>query len=716
MSEKKVVKKITKKRTKKAQPLKTLVIVESPAKAKTINRYLGKNYVVEASLGHLIDLPKSRMAIDVDNNFKPDYITVRGRGKILNLLKRRAAKAKEVLLAADEDREGEAISYHIRNELRKKYPDLKIRRIVFHEITKNAIREAIKEPTEVDESKVNAQKARRILDRLVGYNISPLLWERVKKGLSAGRVQSVALKIICEREREIKDFNPSEYWTMQIELAYKRSKIVAALQKIDGKKAEIHSQEEVDQIISDLKSATYSCSKMQTKERKRNPTAPFTTSKLQQASANKLKSNSSKTMRIAQQLYEGVDVSNGPVGLITYMRTDSVRISDGALEQLRTFVKKEYGEEYLPEKPLVYKNKKGSQNAHEAIRPTDVTRTPDAIKKYLTRDQFRLYKLIWEKFVSAQMTQAIFAQTTLEIEAGKYLFRASGSKSVFKGFLSVYGEIQKDEKTKKLPNVKVGTELEIAEEPEAEQHFTQPPPRFTDATIIKILEESGIGRPSTYAPTVTTLLSRYYIVRKARQLIPTELGELIDSILVKHFPDILNLSFTSNLEDKLDDVESGKVSWTDVLSEFYTSFKPVLEAADKNIENMKNIFDQATDLVCEKCEMPMVKRLGRYGYFLACSGFPECRNTKPIPLADCPVEGCDGHIVAKKGKKRGVTFYGCTNFSEEGESCAFVSWDKPVEKKCDKCGGLMVEKTTKELGYIYKCINKECGHVEKVEV
>lgn len=703
----------TKKKDKPANK-KTLVIVESPAKAKTINRYLGDGYLVEASMGHVIDLPKSRMAVDVENGFQPDYITVRGRGKILNNIKRLAGRADEVLLAADEDREGEAISFHLGNEIRKKYPNMKINRIVFHEITRRAIEEAIQTRHEIDQSKVNAQKARRVLDRLVGYNISPILWEKVKKGLSAGRVQSVALRLICERENAIKEFVPREYWDITINLLKGKQEFSADLLRIDGQKASIGSKQEVDAILQELAGTRFQVTKIELKQRQRRPTPPFTTSKLQQAAANQLGFTSDRTMRIAQQLYEGVELEEGPTGLISYMRTDSTRISEYVLAEVRDYIGKKYGEEHLPESANYYKNRKGSQDAHEAIRPTSVERSPDQVKKYLHRDQYRLYKLIWSKFVASQMQPARFEQTAVDIESGRYLFRAKGSRLLFKGFLAVYGSMQEDEKTRKLPRLEEGEFVELQGEPQAEQHFTQPPPRYTDASIVKTLEESGIGRPSTYAPTISTLIKRYYITRQGRQLVPSQLGQLINGLLVENFPHLLDVGFTAAMEEQLDRVEEQSLDWVHLLQDFYTDFKPAVERAAENIQDMKNYFDEETDLTCEKCGRPMVKKLGRYGYFLACSGFPECRQTKPLPLADCPVEGCDGQLVAKRGR-RGRPFYGCTNYKDDGSGCSYVTWDKPLSRPCPRCGGLMVEKNTKESGYIKLCINTECNHSEKLE-
>jgi len=694
---------------------KILVIVESPAKARTINRYLGDDYVVEASMGHVIDLPKSRMAVDIENSFTPDYITVRGRGKILNHIKRLAGRSCAVMLAADEDREGEAISFHLGNQIKRKYPEMPVSRIIFHEITRKAIKEAIKSPGEITEAKVNAQKARRVLDRIVGYSISPILWEKVKKGLSAGRVQSVALRIICEREEAIHRFVPQEYWDIDVALKQGRQIFNARLARIDGEKAAVPDQETVEGILSELSTGTYNCTDVEVKKRLRRPTAPFTTSKLQQAAATKLGFTSARTMRTAQQLYEGIEMPDGPTGFISYMRTDSTRISNYALEQVRSYIGEQYGEEFLPEAPNAFKNTKGAQDAHEAVRPTDVLRSPDLIKEHLSRDQFRLYKLIWSKFVSSQMKPAQFEQTVLSIENGKYLFRANGSRVLFRGFLKLYGDMEDVEKNKKLPEVKTGAVLESAKEPEGTRHFTQPPPRFTDASIIKILEESGIGRPSTYAPTISTLIKRYYVTRKGRLLVPSELGQLINGLLVKHFPELVNINFTASMEERLDRVEEESLNWVSLLEEFYKDFKPAVELATVNIENMKNIFDEETDHICADCGKPMVKKLGRFGYFLACSGFPDCRSTQPIPLARCPEEGCGGFLVSKKGKKRGRLFYGCTNYKEDGTGCSFVSWEKPVEKLCPSCSGLLVEKNSREEGYMLVCLREGCNHKEKME-
>ena len=700
---------------KKAKPRKKiLVIVESPAKAKTINRYLGNSYIVEASMGHVIDLPKSRIAVNVEKDFEPDYITVRGRGKILNRIKKLSGQASAVYLAADEDREGEAISWHLYNEIKKKYPDLAVSRIILHEITKPAVQEAIASPREIDLSKVNAQRARRILDRLVGYNISPILWDKVKKGLSAGRVQSVALKLVCEREEVIQGFKPEEYWNVDGIFKKEKKEFPARLIKINDEKVSLKSKDDVDEIISDCGKDSFVCEKIETKTRTRKPLAPFTTSKMQQDAANKLGFTSDKIMRIAQQLYEGVELEQGATGLISYMRTDSVRISDVAKQQALEFIKSEYGENFIPDTSNEYKNRKGIQDAHEAIRPTDVFNTPDKVKKYLSRDQYRLYKLIWSRFVGSRMKPAVFDQVVVDIKNGNALFRANGSKVKFKGFLKVYGKMEDDEKSTDLPQLNQNDKVELVDELNPTQHFTQPAPRFNDASIVKILEESGIGRPSTYAPTIFTLIKRYYVTRQGRQLIPTELGILVNSIMVEHFTNLVDPAFTAQMEEQLDQVEEEKLEWVNLLRTFYDGFSPVLEKAAVNIKDVKNIFDEETEYNCKECGSVMLKKLGRYGFFLACSTFPDCRYTEPLPLAHCPNDGCDGKIVAKRGKK-GRVFYGCSNYKADDTGCGFVSWDKPVKKKCPECSGLLVEKNTKDMGYHYSCINENCEYTEKME-
>lgn len=699
--------KIKEKKSNAISKKKKLVIVESPAKAKTINRYLGADYIVKSSMGHLIDLPKSRLGIDLDNGFEPEYITIRGRAKILNELKREAKKSEEVLLAADDDREGESIAWHIGNRIKLANSNIPIKRIVFHEITKDALNEAIEKPRDIDIAKVNAQKARRVLDRLIGYNLSPLLWEKIKRGLSAGRVQNVALLIICNREGEIEAFIPVEYWTFGVFLKHKNKEFLAELQKYKGSKPELKTKEDVDEIMEHLKDKTYKVSSIEIKDRLRNPIAPYTTSKLQQAASTSLGYNSSKTMQIAQTLYEGVSIAGESTGLITYMRTDSVRISPVAQEQAREFIKKEYGENYLPTEAPSYSVKKNAQDAHEAIRPTNVFLTPDYVKEYLKSEQYKLYKLIWERFVSSQMLPAKMKNTRAIIVAGNCEFSVSSSKIEFDGYLKVL-TIDKGDKEKvlKMPNL---SENEICEfvDNNPEQHFTTPPPRYNDASLVKTLEESGIGRPSTYAPTIRTIISRHYIQRKGKQLVPTELGKLVNELISENFSELININFTANMESKLDKIEDDNIEWNNILKEFYPHFLDTLKTATENIHNMKDFFNEETDFVCEKCGRKMIKRLGRYGYFIACSGFPECKNAKGISFGVCPK--CKGDITLKRSK-RGREFYGCSNYPK----CDFVSWDKPIQTPCPKCNGLMVERQIKNKGLFKVCIKEDCGYSEEI--
>jgi DNA topoisomerase-1 len=699
--------KIKEKKSNAISKKKKLVIVESPAKAKTINRYLGADYIVKSSMGHLIDLPKSRLGIDLDNGFEPEYITIRGRAKILNELKREAKKSEEVLLAADDDREGESIAWHIGNRIKLANSNIPIKRIVFHEITKDALNEAIEKPRDIDIAKVNAQKARRVLDRLIGYNLSPLLWEKIKRGLSAGRVQNVALLIICNREGEIEAFIPVEYWTFGVFLKHKNKEFLAELQKYKGSKPELKTKEDVDEIMEHLKDKTYKVSSIEIKDRLRNPIAPYTTSKLQQAASTSLGYNSSKTMQIAQTLYEGVSIAGESTGLITYMRTDSVRISPVAQEQAREFIKKEYGENYLPIEAPSYSIKKNAQDAHEAIRPTNVFLTPDYVKEYLKSEQYKLYKLIWERFVSSQMLPAKMKNTRAIIVAGDCEFSVSSSKIEFDGYLKVL-TIDKGDKEKvlKMPNL---SENEICEfvDNNSEQHFTTPPPRYNDASLVKTLEESGIGRPSTYAPTIRTIISRHYIQRKGKQLVPTELGKLVNELISENFSELININFTANMESKLDKIEDDNIEWNNILKEFYPHFLDTLKTATENIHNMKDFFNEETDFVCEKCGRKMIKRLGRYGYFIACSGFPECKNAKGISFGVCPK--CKGDITLKRSK-RGREFYGCSNYPK----CDFVSWDKPIQTPCPKCNGLMVERQIKNKGLFKVCIKEDCGYSEEI--
>lgn len=701
----KTEKKSSSKSSKKSS--QTLIIVESPAKATTIEKYLGPGYTVKASMGHLIDLPKSRMAIDVEHNFEPEYITVRGKAKLLKELQKDAKKSDHVLLASDNDREGEAIAWHLNNAIKDK-TGADIHRIVFNEITPGAIKEAVKHPGLIVDSKVNAQKARRVLDRLVGYNLSPILWEKVKNGLSAGRVQSVALRMICEREKEVEDFIPEEYWTLDADFKKGKSAFSAQLAKYKGGNPELKSEDDVNKIIEEIKSSECKVTDIKVTEKTVRPKAPFTTSKMQQAAANRLGFTSRKTMQVAQQLYEGIQMGENRVGLITYMRTDSVRIAQTALDEVRAWLSENHPEN-LPPEPIHYAVGKGAQDAHECIRPTYPRYTPDEVKDYLTRDQLKLYTIVWERFVSSQMSNAKTATTTVEIQAGDALFRASASKLVEKGFYSVIKLLSaKEEITGSLPSLKVGEVLESSRKFYPEQHFTQGPARYTDASIVRMLEEKGIGRPSTYAPIISVLLDRYYVVRNNRQLMPTVLGKMINKILVESFPDVINEKFTADVETELDEIEQDKVVWNDMIRDFYGSFIERCGEVEKSVSSVKGFLDEPTNEVCEKCGKPMVKKLGRFGYFLACSGFPECHNTRSIPLAKCPKPGCDGYIVARKTKGRGKEFYGCTNYPK----CDFISHFKPLENQyCPKCGWFLVEKFDKKNGSYKSCINPDCDYL-----
>ncbi len=688
----------------------TLLIVESPAKATTIERYLGPGYTVSASMGHLIDLPKSRIAIDEKNNFEPEYITVRGKAKILKELQSKANKAGHVLLASDNDREGEAIAYHLRNSLVKKNDKLKIERIIFNEITPGAIKDAVAHPLAIDEEKVNAQKARRVLDRLVGYNLSPLLWSKVKNGLSAGRVQSVALRLICEREKEVESFIPEEYWTLDGEFSKGKTAFPAQLVSFKGEKPEIKSEESVNDIINSLKELDAVVTGVKGTEKQIKPKAPFTTSTLQQTAANRLGFTSRKTMQIAQQLYEGINIDSSRVGLITYMRTDSTRISDQAIGEVRDWIEKNHPAE-LPEQPASYSPKKNAQDAHEAIRPTYIQYTPDDMKQHLTRDQHKLYSIIWERFTSCQMKNAKTLTTSYDITVGDAVFRISSTKSVEKGFQKVIKLLKAKEKSVKVPSLAEGDVLKT-EDFAANQHFTTGPARFTDASIVKMLEEKGIGRPSTYAPIISVLLDRYYVVRRNKQLMPTTLGRIISDLLVTQFPDVVNVDFTAGMEQNLDRVEEDGMEWHQMIAGFYGPFKDRVEHVNETLESIKGVLDEPTDEVCEKCGKPMVKKLGRFGFFLACTGFPECRNTKAVPLADCPREGCDGKIVARrKAGGKGKEFYGCTNYPE----CDFISHFKPTSSNCPKCGYFLVEKNDKKTGSVKACINPECDFLHTHE-
>ncbi|MDR1507156.1 MAG: type I DNA topoisomerase [Treponema sp.] len=700
-------------KTKKAEK-KTLVIVESPAKAKTIEKYLGGSYTVKASMGHLIDLPKSRMAIDVDHEFEPEYITVRGRAKLLKELQSDAKKSGEVLLASDNDREGEAIAWHLRNAISAKTKNVPIKRISFNEITPQAIKDAVANPAGIDEAKVNAQKARRVLDRLVGYSLSPLLWKKVKNGLSAGRVQSVALRLICEREKEVESFTPEEYWTLDADFktektSSRHSAFTAQLVLWQGKKPELKSEAEVTALIEKLQNTECVVKDIRQTEKTVKPKPPFTTSQMQQTAANRLGFTSKKTMQVAQQLYEGVNIGEGRVGLITYMRTDSVRISQLAIQEVRAWIGKNYPGD-LPGAPVEYAVGKKAQDAHEAIRPTYVDYTPDSIKESLTKDQYRLYAVIWERFVACQMESAKTNTISIDIGAGEGIFRVAGTKVLKKGFMQVLKLLPaKDEKGGSVPAVKTGDIL-TAEKFYSEQHFTQGPPRYTDASIVKILEEKGIGRPSTYAPTISVLLDRYYVTRSNRQLVPTILGKMISDMLGEYFPHVVDAAFTATMETKLDEVEDNRTSWPKMIREFYDPFKTQVDEVGKTLESYKGSLDEITDLVCEKCGKHMVKKLGRFGFFLACQGFPECRNTRSIPLAACPK--CGGDIVARKTKGRGKEFYGCTGYPE----CDFISHFKPLPgQSCPKCGWFLVEKYDKKNGSHKGCINPDCDYLHSSE-
>ena len=689
---------------KKTKTPQTLVIVESPTKAHTIEKYLGPGYVVRASVGHLIDLPKSRMAIDIENGFQPEYITVRGKAKLLKELQKEAKKSEAVLLASDNDREGEAIAWHLNRALRDK-TDAKISRIVFNEITPTAITEAVKHPGEIVEAKVNAQKARRVLDRLVGYNLSPLLWVKVKNGLSAGRVQSVALRLICEREKEVEDFLPEEYWSLDADFTKGKSSFTAQLVKYKGEAPELKSEDAVKDIIEKIKNSPCTVSSIKKTEKTVRPKPPFTTSKLQQAAANRLGFTSRKTMQIAQQLYEGIQIGENHVGLITYMRTDSVRISETALADVREWLSKNHPSE-LPAEPIHYAVGKSAQDAHEGIRPTYTSYTPESVKEYLSHDQFRLYSIIWERFVSSQMNNAKMVTTSVEIEAGDALFRVAASKIAEKGFYQVIKLLSsKEEKSSSLPAMKEGEVLSV-DNFHPEQHFTQGPARYTDASIVRMLEEKGIGRPSTYATIISVLLDRYYVTRSNKQLVPTQLGKMINKILVESFPAVINEEFTAKVENELDQVEEDKLVWNNIISDFYGPFKQTVDNVMEHQESIKGFLDEQTDKVCELCGKPMVKKLGRFGFFLACSGFPECHNTKSIPLAKCPVCG-DGEIVERKTKGRGKAFYGCTNYP----TCTFISHFKPIDQYCPKCGWFLVEKFDKKNGAYKSCINPDCDYL-----
>jgi DNA topoisomerase-1 len=713
----------------------SLVVVESPTKAKTINKMLGRGYVVLSSMGHVKDLPKARLGVDVAKGFEPEYITIRGKGPILKKLKDAAKAADKIFIATDPDREGEAIAFHIAREFENKG---KVHRVLFYEITAGAVKEAMHHPGKIDEKKVDAQQARRILDRLVGYEVSPILWKTVRRGLSAGRVQTVALRMICEREKEILAFVSQEYWDITAELAKGDvPPFLASLTKIGAKKPEIDSETKAEGIIRELKGLDFVVKSSERGERKQRPYPPYTTSTLQQDASRRLNFSTKKTMLIAQQLFEGIEIGKeGSVGLITYMRTDSTRCAPRAVDEVRDFINKEYGQPYLPPKPLVYKSKKRAQEAHEAVRPTLIMRTPDSIKKYLDESQFKLYDLIWKRFVASQMSEAVYRTAVCDIDAGQYLFRATSSDMIFPGFTSVYDMKNGRENNginKDLPELSAGEKLRLLNL-DKKQHFTQPPPRFTEASLVKELEAKGIGRPSTYAPTISTILDRGYVGIEKRTLLPTDLGLTVNEILVPSFPEIFAVGFTANMEELLDRVESGEAGWREVLGEFYGPFSKQLKIVDKQSLELKESVEEVTGESCPECAKPLVVKWGRYGKFLACKGYPECKFTKPFgeedvtdelcpkcggklvfrrgrygrfmacsnyPRCDftkavttgvkCPKPGCDGEVLERVSRK-GKVFYSCSKYPE----CDFATWYKPVSVSCPNCAAaLMVEKNLK---------------------
>ncbi|MEK6537845.1 MAG: type I DNA topoisomerase [Nitrospirota bacterium] len=745
---------------------KPLIIVESPAKARTITKYLGKSYNVMASVGHVKDLPTSKLGVDIDNDFTPHYVTIKGKAKILTDIKKAAKSASKIFLCPDPDREGEAIAWHIAEELNDKVDN--IYRVLFHEITEKAIKEALHTPGRIDTNKVNAQQARRILDRIVGYKLSPLLWEKVRRGLSAGRVQSVAVRIICDLEKEIQQFVSEEYWSLTATVEGKVPPPFAIkLIKYRNEDIKVPNQQDAERIKNVLSGSEYIVKAIEKKERKKNPQPPFTTSKLQQEAARKLRFTAKKTMMVAQKLYEGIEIgSEGPVGLITYMRTDSVRVSADAQGEARKYIKENIGHEYIPGKGVDYKNKKGIQDAHEAIRPTSVFRSPEEIKGHVDKDTYNLYRLIWNRFVACQMSPALLDTTTIDVTAGEYILRATGAVVRFPGFMKLYEEGSDDtaqaiegEEGSVLPSVTVGERLNLLTI-EPKQHFTQPPARYTEATLIKELEEKGIGRPSTYATILSTIQDREYVEKKEGKFYPTELGVLVNNMLVEHFPELIDVMFTAKMEDELDEIEEGRYEWRQAVGDFYKPFDQHLEKARKEMRNVKaeetptdikcekcgntmvikwgklgyflacsaypeckNTMDfkrsedgaieamkeEATGEICPQCNSPMIIKSGRYGRFLACSKYPECKTTKPITTGvACPQQGCGGELTEKRSK-RGRVFYSCTKYP----SCTFAMWDKPVNQPCPQCGApFLAEKTSRGNSKIV-CIRKECGYKEE---
>lgn len=684
-----------------------LVIVESPAKVKTIKKFLGSSYTVAASQGHVRDLPKSSLGIDIEHDYEPKYITIRGKGDILAALRKEVKKSDKVFLATDPDREGEAISWHLAAAL--KLDQKKMRRITFNEITKNAVKASLKAPRDIDMNLVNAQQARRVLDRMVGYKISPLLWAKVKRGLSAGRVQSVALRLVADREDEINAFIPEEYWTLDAILKIKGQKrpLTAKFYGTDKKKMTIHSEKELNEILKEVENAEFHITDIKTSERIRKAPLPFTTSTLQQEAAKALNFGTQKTMRIAQQLYEGIDIKgNGTVGVITYLRTDSTRIADEADASARAYISSVYGEKYAAAGQESRSEGKKIQDAHEAIRPTDINRTPASLKESLTRDQFRLYQLIWKRFAASRMAPARYESTSVKIGAGGYCFTVAASKQLFDGFRSVYTEADEE---KEESNVLVGSlnmdSVLTKESLDPKQHFTQPPAHYTEASLVKTLEELGIGRPSTYAPTISIILGRRYVTKEAKNLYITEIGEVVNNMMKQSFPSIVDVNFTANMEGLLDMVEEGKVEWKEIIRNFYPDLDEAVKKAEKELETVK-IEDEVTDVICEECGRNMVIKYGPHGKFLACPGFPECRNTKPyLEKIGVPCPICGKDIVVRKTKK-GRRYYGCENNPE----CEFMSWQKPSKEKCPECGGYMVEKGSKLV-----CADEKCGYVTSLE-
>lgn len=691
--------KTSKKKTvsKKTAGQKNLVIVESPAKAKTIEKYLGRNYKVVASVGHIRDLKKSTMSIDFENNYEPQYINIRGKGDLINSLKKEAKNAKKVFLASDPDREGEAISWHLAHILN--LDESEANRVVFNEITKDAVKNAFKEPRTINQDLVDAQQARRVLDRIVGYSISPILWKKVKKGLSAGRVQSVALKLIIDRENEINNFKPEEYWTIDSTFKKGNKKFQASFYGLDGKKVKLQTNDQVKEVLARIQSDDFNVDQVERKERKRNAPLPYTTSTMQMDAANKLNFRTRKTMMVAQQLYEGVSLGTGGAqGLITYMRTDSTRISPIAQAQAADFITDKFGEKYSKHGSRV-KNVSGAQDAHEAIRPSNVQLTPDSIAKYLDKDQLKLYTLVWNRFVASQMTAAIFDTMNVRIGQNGVIFTANGSQVKFDGYMAVYND---SDKNKMLPEMEQGdTVTRTSSNPE--QHFTQPPARYSEASLIKTLEENGVGRPSTYAPTIETIQKRYYVKLASKRFEPTELGEIVNKLIVEFFPDIVNVTFTAEMEQKLDDVEIGKEQWQKVIDGFYQPFKLELAKAESQMEKIQ-IKDEPAGFDCDVCGQPMVIKLGKYGKFYACSNFPDCRNTKQIVKAigvTCPL--CqEGQVIERKSKRNRI-FYGCDRYP----ACEFTSWDKPVGRSCPKCDHYLVEKKVRGGGKQVVCPNED---------